>query len=244
MTVAFGGSIAVDHVDLEVESGEIVSLVGPSGCGKTTLLRSIAGLGSITSGRVNITPPADNRKGQIGFVFQRPALLPWATTLHNVMLPLDLIGRGDRESRRHQAIRSLAAVQLDDAADKLPHQLSGGMQMRASIARALVTEPNVLLLDEPFAALDEMLRNDLGRLLLSLWNEQRFTALMVTHNISESILLSNRIAVMRSGRLESLLDNPIVWPRSPAQMRTSEFAHFLGVVSDHLRGRKLDDTIA
>ncbi|WP_149498760.1 ABC transporter ATP-binding protein [Roseiconus lacunae] len=237
VTVAFGDQVAVSDISLDVERGEILSLIGPSGCGKTTLLRSIAGLNSVTSGEVRITPAAIANEGQIGFVFQSPALLPWATTLQNVMLPLQLIGYGSDRTRREKALASLASVQLDHAADLRPDELSGGMQMRASIARALVTEPKVLLLDEPFAALDDMLRNDLGRLLLSLWQRQRFTAVMVTHNISESILLSTRIAVMRAGALESVLPNPVAWPRSPAQMRTQAFAEFLGVVSDHLRGR-------
>ena len=228
--------IAVDHVDLHVDGGEIVSLVGPSGCGKTTMLRAIARLQSISQGSVTLDPLADASQGQVGFVFQQPALLPWATTLQNVMLPLELINRGDATERRRAAEESLAAVQLSDAMEKRPHELSGGMQMRASIARALVTDPSILLLDEPFAALDDMLRNELGRLLLSLWESRRFTAVMVTHNLSESILLSRRIAVMRDGRMAAVLDNPVSWPRSPAQMRTPEFGEFLGVVADRLRG--------
>ncbi|MCC9604061.1 ABC transporter ATP-binding protein [Stieleria sp. JC731] len=237
VTVAFGDHIAVSNVNLNIERGELVSLIGPSGCGKTTLLRSIAGLENITQGAVTIDPPAIANRGQIGFVFQSPALLPWATTLQNVLLPLELIGDGTSQSRSDKAMAALTAVQLDSAAGKLPDELSGGMKMRASIARALVTEPEVLLLDEPFAALDDMLRNDLGQLLLNLWQTHQFTAVMVTHNISESILLSKRIAVMRSGHLESVLNNPIDWPRSPEQIRTQKFAEFHGVVSDHLRGR-------
>lgn len=231
------GARAVDDVDLHVGGGEIVSLIGPSGCGKTTLLRAIAGLQPMTAGQVTLDPPAIASDGHIGFVFQQPGLLPWATTLQNVLLPLELIGRGSRRERLHAAEESLDAVKLSDAHQKRPHELSGGMQMRASIARALVTNPSILLLDEPFAALDDMLRTDLGRLLLTLWEKRRFTAVMVTHNISESILLSRRIAVMRSGVLETVIDNPLPWPRSPAQMRTAEFAQFFGVVSDVLRGR-------
>ena len=229
-------SIAVDDVDLKIQGGEIISLIGPSGCGKTTLLRAIAGLQSTTKGDVALSPPAITSAGQIGFVFQQPALLPWATTLQNVLLPLELIGSGTRSERLQAAAESLEAVKLSDAHDKRPHELSGGMQMRASIARALVTNPRILLLDEPFAALDDMLRSDLGRLLLSLWESRRFTAVMVTHNISESILLSGRIALMRDGVLETVIDNPLPWPRSPSQMRTAEFGTFFGVVSDLLRG--------
>ncbi len=236
-TVRFGdGTAAVDAVDLKIQAGEIVSLIGPSGCGKTTLLRSIAGLQRLTDGEVEFRPPADAQAGQIGFVFQQPALLPWASTLENVMLPLELVHRGTPRQRRDAAIESLASVKLEDALHKRPNELSGGMRMRASIARALVTDPGVLLLDEPFAALDDMLRQELGRLLLKLWQSRRFTAVMVTHNIAESIWLSHRIAVMRSGRLESLIENPLPWPRDPAMMRSAEFAEFYGTVSDRLRG--------
>lgn len=240
VSVKFGAAaVAVDSIDLIIRGGEIVSLIGPSGCGKTTLLRAIAGLQAMTTGSVTLSPPADADQGAIGFVFQQPALLPWATTLQNVMLPLDLIGRGSRAERTVAATEALRAVQLSDALEKRPHELSGGMQMRASIARALVTDPSVLLLDEPFAALDDMLRSELGQLLLSLWEERKFTAVMVTHNISESILLSRRIAVMRRGKLETVAKNPLPWPRSPDQMRTGEFAEFFGVVSDLLRGNGL-----
>jgi ABC-type nitrate/sulfonate/bicarbonate transport system ATPase subunit len=229
-------SLAVDNVELEVKQGEILSLIGPSGCGKTTLLRAIAGLQSMSKGSVTLVPPAIASRGQIGFIFQQPALLPWATTLENVLLPLELIGWQTRAERLTAAIESLRAVQLGDAFDKRPHELSGGMQMRASIARALVTNPGVLLLDEPFAALDDMLRSDLGQLLLSLWESRKFTAVMVTHNISESILLSGRIAVMRNGALETVIRNPLPWPRHPSVMRTAEFGEFFGVTSDLLRG--------
>ncbi|MCA9139980.1 MAG: ABC transporter ATP-binding protein [Planctomycetales bacterium] len=244
VTVAFDHqSIAVDRVNLDVRRGEIVSLIGPSGCGKTTLLRALAGLQSLASGEVRLSPPAITSEGQIGFVFQQPALLPWATTLQNVMLPLELIGHTNRDDRRLAAIESLHAVKLADAHEKRPHELSGGMQMRASIARALVTNPSILLLDEPFAALDDMLRSDLGRLLLDLWERRRFTAVMVTHNIGESILLSHRIAVMRRGVIETVVENPLAWPRSPSQMRTPEFAAFYGEMADALRGRENESSI-
>ncbi|MEM6469776.1 MAG: ABC transporter ATP-binding protein [Planctomycetota bacterium] len=237
LSVQFGdGSRAVDSVDLKISAGEIVALIGPSGCGKTTLLRCIAGLQPPTSGDVVFDPVAQSSEGEIGFVFQQPSLLPWATTLENVMLPLDLIGWRDVGERREAAIESLQAVQLGEAIHKRPDELSGGMQMRASIARALVTQPSVLLLDEPFAALDEMLRNDLGNLLLKLWDQRGFTAVMVTHNVGESILLSHRIAVMRDGKLETLLENSLPWPRQTSLMRTSEFAEFYGNVGDALRG--------
>ena len=230
---------AVDQVELTIPQGEIVSLVGPSGCGKTTLLRTLAGLQPLTSGSVQINPSADPRQGEIAFVFQQPSLLPWRTALENVALPLQLTQQSMSNADAFAAARRvLDSVHLSDAMDRFPRQLSGGMQMRVSIARALVTRPRVLLLDEPFAALDEMLRNELGQLLLELWHQRGFTAVMVTHNVAESILLSNRIVVMRAGRVTDRLDNPISRPRNVALQRTAEFASFHGVVTDAMQGKE------
>lgn len=237
VSVAFDSTVVVRDAALKIESGEVVSLIGPSGCGKTTLLRTIAGLQLPHRGQVKLTPKAEGVRGEIGFVFQQPALLPWATTLENVLLPLELVDFASGEGRRSLAMEALQAVQLEGDANKRPHELSGGMQMRASIARALVTQPSVLLLDEPFAALDEMLRTELGELILSLWETRRFTAVMVTHNIGEAILMSQRIVVMRDGRLETTMKNPLPTPRNHEMMRTSEFASFYGTVSDRLRGQ-------
>lgn len=225
----------MSEVDLTVQRGEIYSLIGPSGCGKTTLLRLMAELENPTSGTVKIDPPALGRRGQIAFVFQQPTLLPWRTTLGNVMLPLELIARGAAEERQQAASEMLDAVGLSEATTRFPHQLSGGMKMRVSIARALVTEPSVLLLDEPFAALDDMLRSQLGELLLELWQRRRFTAVMVTHNIAESILLSHKIVVMREGRSREPIENPLPRPRDETLKRSPDFARFYGRISDALR---------
>ena len=230
------GTRAVDKISLTVNPGEIVSLIGPSGCGKTTLLRLMAGLEQPTEGGVRLDPPVQGDAGGIAFVFQQPSLLAWRTALQNVLLPLDLIGKGSQSHRREIASELLRTVGLADAAKRFPSELSGGMRMRVSIARALVTDPHVLLLDEPFAALDDMLRNQLGQLLLELWERRRFTVVMVTHNIAESVLLSHRIAVMRDGALATVLENPLPQPRNEDIRATVEFGKFYGQVSRALRG--------
>jgi len=235
LSVSFGDTTAVDSVNLQVIAGEILMLVGPSGCGKTTLLRVLAGLQSPSQGSVQVRPPVAQHEGGIGFVFQQPTLLAWRTALANVMLPLELIGIPRREAiKRAESV--LESVDLQSAHDRYPHELSGGMKMRVSIARALVTRPRILLLDEPFAALDDMLRNQLGQLLLRLWQRQRFTTAMVTHNIGEAILLSHHIAVMRRGVVSSPIANPLPWPRGEELRQQADFASFYGTVSERLRG--------
>ncbi len=238
LSIEFAGGVsAVDNVDLTARSGEILCLVGPSGCGKTTLLRAMAGLQESTSGSVLLDPIAVARRGEISFVFQQPSLLPWRTAIENVMLPLELIEGIDRGDVRSMASEMLHRVGLSDAINRFPRQLSGGMKMRVSIARALVTKPCVLLLDEPFAALDDMLRSRLGELLLDLWNDQRFTAVMVTHNIGESLLLSHWIAVMSSGRVTHVIENPLPRPRNEDLRGSAEFGRFYSQINRSLRGQ-------
>ena len=193
------GIQALAHVDLDVRAGEFLTLVGPSGCGKSTLLSLVAGLSRPTTGNVRwwgtdlaATGGAGRR---IGFVFQSPTLMPWARLSTNVRLPLDLAGVPRPEADAAVA-QALARVHLTPFCDHLPRQLSGGMQMRASIARALVTEPDLLLMDEPFAALDEFTRERLDAELLGLWSAQRMTIVFVTHSIQEAVFLSSRVAVM------------------------------------------------
>jgi NitT/TauT family transport system ATP-binding protein len=212
------GTVALDRFDLEVRAGEFVTLLGPSGCGKSTALRVIAGLSAASEGMV--TAPSGG-PGTIGFVFQEPTLMPWADVAANVRLPLKL-AHAD-EGRAGLAVkRALERVGLSEFARAYPRELSGGMKMRVSIARALATEPALLLMDEPFAALDEITRFKLNNDLLALWQEMRRTVIFVTHSVFESVFLSQRIVVMtrRPGRVfdEIAIDAP--YPRDE-QFRTS-----------------------
>jgi len=197
------GVVALRGLDLDVGDGEFLSLLGPSGCGKSTVLRLVAGLGEVSSGGIEWSSaggPTGSR-GDIGFVFQDPTLMPWATVWKNVMLPLTLrgIAPDEAELRVREAV---AMVGLDGFEKAYPRELSGGMKMRVSIARALVTRPRLLLMDEPFASLDEITRFKLDNDLLTLWARQRWTVVFVTHSVYESVYLSTRIAVMtaRPGR--------------------------------------------
>jgi len=195
------GVVALQSLDLDVRQGEFLSLLGPSGCGKSTALRLAAGLIDPTHGQVTRSPSL-----QLGFVFQEPTLMPWATVFDNVRLPLRLQGRS-AASVRDEVMQVLARVGLGEFEGAYPRELSGGMRMRASIARALVTRPKLLLLDEPFAALDEITRGRLDDDLLRIWQEQGLTVIFVTHNVYEAVYLSTRVAVFsgRPGRIiESL----------------------------------------
>jgi len=200
----FGAVTVLDGVDLSISEGEFVAIVGPSGCGKSTLLRAVAGLDVVDSGSVEV-----QREG-IAYVFQDAHLLPWRTVARNVALPLEL--RGTRGNDAAVA-RALADVELADAGDKYPGELSGGMRMRASIARALVTEPRLLLMDEPFAALDEITRQRLDERLRALWQAHGLTVVFVTHSIFEATFLADRVVVMskRPGRI--VHDGPVELPR-------------------------------
>ncbi len=191
------GTLALDRFDLEVARGEFLSLLGPSGCGKSTVLRLVAGLAAPTGGQV-----ARPDGVRIGVVFQEPTLMPWASAFDNVRLPLRLAGRGAAEVR-DEVMAVLARVGLADFAHAFPRELSGGMRMRVSIARALVTRPELLLLDEPFAALDEITRGRLDDDLLELWREHGLTVVFVTHSVYEAVYLSTRVAVLagRPGRV-------------------------------------------
>jgi len=241
LLVRFGSAAAaIDGVSCEFPAGKITSLVGPSGCGKTTLLRALAGLQSPTSGSIMINPPAQAKLGEVAFVFQQPTLLPWRSAINNVLLPLQL--RPDSscaDDTKSRAKNELLAMELrEDSLLLYPRQLSGGMRMRVSLARALVTRPSVLLLDEPFAALDDMLRVTLGELLLRRWAERPFTTVLVTHNIGEAAMLSHQVLVMQTGKVIKRFDNPLPWPRDEIVRTSPEFGVFYRAVSDSLYGEK------
>ncbi|MCB1507856.1 MAG: ABC transporter ATP-binding protein [Hyphomicrobiaceae bacterium] len=228
------GVQALRDVDLEARPGELVGLLGPSGCGKSTLLRIVAGLETPTTGQVR-APHAEPGRQPVGFVFQEATLMPWARALDNVALPLRLAGMGTRE-RRERAGEALAAVGLSHAAENFPHELSGGMKMRVSIARALVGSPELLLLDEPFAALDEMARFQLNDLLLSLREEKGFTTLFVTHSVFEAAYLCDRALVMTAmpGTIAAEHDFGRARP-DPALRETSAYLDRTSMLSASLR---------
>jgi NitT/TauT family transport system ATP-binding protein len=215
------GVQALGPLDLVVGAGEFVSLLGPSGCGKSTALRLIAGLTQPTSGEVQLTATPRDTRRSIGFVFQEPTLMPWATVWDNVYLPLRLQrrSRSDVEARIGEA---LANVGLSDFASVYPRELSGGMKMRVSLARALVTDPDILLMDEPFAALDEITRFRLNNDLLELWRRSRRTIVFVTHSVFESVFLSQHVVVMtpRPGRIAEQFSIDAAEPRGE-EFRTS-----------------------
>lgn len=220
------GTVALTGMSLTVIGGEFVSLLGPSGCGKSTALRIIAGLGDTTSGTIDWPSSRINSNGlpdgEISFVFQEPTLMPWATVFGNVYLPLKLRGIS-KAAARADILAVLDRVGLKDFVDAYPRELSGGMKMRVSIARALVTKPRLLLMDEPFAALDEITRQTLNDDVLRLWRETGITVIFVTHSVFESAYLSNRIIVMkaRPGRVHD--DFPLVTSAERGlQYRTSE----------------------
>ena len=204
---------ALDKVSLTIREGEFISLIGPSGCGKTTLLRVIADLEQVTSGdvRVNgLTTKEARLSRSYGYVFQAPALFPWRTVLANVCLPLEIHGIG-KEAARRTALQHLERVGLQGFEGKYPWQLSGGMQQRVSIARALGFEPKLLMMDEPFGALDEITRDRLNEQLLRLWERERRTVVFVTHSIPEAVFLSSRIVVMspRPGRIVEVIESDL-----------------------------------
>ena len=241
------GSVeALSDITLDIQGGEFISLIGPSGCGKTTLLRVIADLEKPTAGSitVNNTSPEEARlAGAYGYVFQQAALLPWRTIAQNVALPLEIMGLS-KEEKNSRIAKNLELVNLVGFEKKFPWQLSGGMQQRASIARALAVEPHMLLMDEPFGALDEIVRDHLNAELLKLWAQTKKTIVFVTHSIPEAVYLSTRIVVMspRPGRIHEIIDCDLGDDR-PLEIRESpEFLKIAHQVREGLReGHSYDE---
>ncbi len=234
------GIVALERLDLDVRPGELVSLLGPSGCGKSTALRIIAGLSEPSNGEIEWSQAAEiANPRRLGFVFQEPTLMPWATVAANVRLPLKLAGLDITADARVAA--ALARVGLSGFADSYPRELSGGMKMRTAIARALVTEPQLLLMDEPFAALDEITRFRLNNDLLSLWQSLRKTVVFVTHSVFESVYLSQRVIVMtrRPGRVFAELAIDAPYPRDERFRTSADYAGYCRLVSEALAGAML-----
>ncbi len=219
------GVVAVDNMSLTINQGDFLSFLGPSGCGKSTALKMIAGLLPVTSGRIDITPAEGSSEQDLGFVFQEPTLTPWAPVFDNVWLPLRLAGIS-RKAAADRIRRALADVGLSRFEASYPRELSGGMKMRVSIARAMVTRPRTLLMDEPFAALDEITRMKLNNDVIRLAAENKLTVIFVTHSVFESVYLSNRIIVMaaRPGRVAADLTVSAPWPRDEGFRTTAAYA--------------------
>lgn len=229
---------ALQEVSLAIERNEFVSIVGPSGCGKSTLLRLIAGLIGPSSGQVGIDGVAvDGPRRDVGVVFQAPTLLPWANVLDNVLFPLKILHRlAPHSPARARALLHL--VGLSDFERKMPSELSGGMQQRASICRALITDPDILLMDEPFGALDALTREEMSLELLRIWQEQPKTIFFVTHSVPEAVLLADRVCVMtaRPGRIIEIIDVPLARPRSYEQESLQEFQNCAKRIRQHIFG--------
>lgn len=234
------GTVAVQQANLTAGEGEFLCFVGPSGCGKSTIFNMIAGLTEHTSGRLEVlgTTPRDARKqNEIAFVFQEHTLLPWARLIDNVTMPLTLRGV-PRKEREQEGERVLELVGLKDYMKVLPRQLSGGMKMRVSIARALISRPKLLLMDEPFGALDEITRQTLQDELLKIWQHDRsMTVLFITHNVFEAVYLSTRVVVMtpRPGKITDIVEVAYPFPRTDEFRTFPEFGEFVRQVSAVLK---------
>ena len=232
------GVLALQGFDLAVGQGEFLSLLGPSGCGKSTVLRLIAGLGDRSGGTITWlgqNGAGGRPHGEIGFVFQDPTLMPWATVAKNILLPLKLqdVPAQEARARVEQAVQQVGLRGFEGA---YPRQLSGGMRMRVSIARALITRPRILLMDEPFAALDEITRFKLNNDLLTLWASQRWTVVFVTHSVYESVYLSSRIALMspRPGRVTADVAIEVPYPRDEGYRTSTVYNEYCRAVSGRL----------
>ena len=238
-TLGDGSTVALSDINLDIGRGEFVSLIGPSGCGKSTLLRTIGDLIEPSTGTVQVNAkPAQRARldREYGMVFQAPVLFDWRTVEENVQLPLELFGQ-DKTTRARRAGEMLELVGLSDFARHHPYQLSGGMQQRVAIARALAFSPDLLLMDEPFGALDEMTRERMNSELLAIWERTGITVVFVTHSIPEAVFLSSRVAVMsaRPGRITHLIDVDLERPRGLATRESPRYFELITAVREALR---------
>ena len=234
--------VALSDVSVDIKEREFLTVVGPSGCGKSTLLHIMAGVLERTSGQVLLRGrPIDGPRREIGTVFQEPLLLPWRTVLDNVLLPIE-VHRLPLDQYRPKAVELLKLTGLEKFANKYPQELSGGMQQRVSIARALVHDPSILLMDEPFGALDAMTREQMNLDLMKLWAESGKTILLITHSISEAVLLGDRVIVMtpRPGRIADVIDIELPRPRSLDVTATPAFGAYARRVREHLFAQPTD----
>ena len=233
LSKTFGDVVALRDIHISIEQGSFVSIVGPSGCGKSTLLRIVAGLLDYEQGSVSLDGQAiHGTRRDVGFVFQNSILLPWRTIIENVMLPAEVLGLDMKQARR-RALELLHMVRLDGFEEKLPRQLSGGMQQRAAIARALLHDPKILLMDEPFGALDALTRERMNLELQRIWAESGKTVILITHSIPEAIFLGDTVLVMtpRPGSIERVI--PVDLPRPRTMHAMSEPA--FGRIADEIR---------
>ena len=231
------GPLVLDDINFSASRGDFVGLIGPSGCGKSTWLRLIAGLSPLSAGTITIDGfPPDTAQRELAFVFQEPTLLPWLNVRRNVEVPL-ILRHSPPNQRRTICQRVLEQVRLSEKAAAYPRQLSGGQKMRVSLARALSLSPEILLLDEPFGALDEITRDHLNEELLALRQEQIWTAFFVTHSVTEAVFLSNRIVVLapNHGRIYAEIAVPFAYPRTAETRRSEDFFHLVREVSRLLR---------
>lgn len=231
---------ALTDVSLQIQKGEFISLLGPSGCGKTTLLRTIAGLLENTEGEVAVagmSPVQARQNGEIGMVFQSAVLYDWRTVIKNVMLPMEIKG-APKEKQKAKAEEMLELVGLSDFKNNYPCELSGGMQQRVSIARALTTSPNILLMDEPFSALDEFTREKLHDDLLNICHKRDMTVVFVTHNISESVYLSDRVVVMspHPGRVSAVINIELPKPRTAEMRNIPQYFEYISEIRNSFEG--------
>ena len=239
------GVLALDRVSIDIPPNSFVSVVGPSGCGKTTLLKVVSGILKPSSGAVRLDGAALDARtvaGRIGYVFQRPLLLPWRSALDNISLTLEVVHpRSTRKERDAKSGHWLAMTGLAGFEKRLPHELSGGMQQRVSLCRALAFQPPILMMDEPFAALDEITRESLQDQLLEMWNVMESTVIFITHSIGEAVLLSERIVVMtaRPGRVLEVIDVPFPRPRDDALRGSKVFTDLVQHIREKLRPKTL-----